>query len=77
MDLVYTLAAIAAVVLFSFLFLLFLFGILSSVFGVALGFMDFLLEPLASLYYRIFGKENEELSSDYSIEQGEEVGKKN
>jgi|GEM_PF-2104632 len=76
MELFSTLAAIAAFLLFIAFFLLFLFGILSSVFGVALGFMDFLLEPLASLYYRIFGREDEELSSDYSIEQGEEVGKK-
>ncbi|OYT52879.1 MAG: hypothetical protein B6U72_07335 [Candidatus Altiarchaeales archaeon ex4484_2] len=77
MDLVSTLAAIAALVLFGVLFLLFFFGILSSVFGVALGFMDFLLEPLASLYYRIFGKEEDDLSSDYSIDQGREVEKKN
>ncbi|MEA1925125.1 MAG: hypothetical protein U9M95_04580 [Candidatus Altiarchaeota archaeon] len=77
MDLVYELAAIAALALFAVLFLLFFIGILSSVFGVAWGFMDFLLEPMASLYYRIFGKKEDNSSSDYSIDQGEEVEKKN
>ncbi len=77
MNLVSTLAAIAALALLGILFLLFLVVILSSVFGIALGFMDFLLEPLASLYYKTFSKEEEDSGSDYSIDQGEEVGKKN
>ncbi len=59
-------------ILFSLLF--FLIGSFLSVFGLLVGVSDFLLEPIVGLYYKIFKKEDkEDLSKDYSIEQGEEV----
>ncbi|OYT26739.1 MAG: hypothetical protein B6U97_03235 [Candidatus Altiarchaeales archaeon ex4484_96] len=73
MDLISLLVSAAALLFLGLLFLLFIVGILSSVFGIALGFLDFLLDPLFSFYYRFFGKKEDAKSKDYSIEQGEEV----
>ena len=81
LDIVEMVAMILAVLSF-FIFLL---AIFTSVFAPLIGLIDFILDPLAALYYKVFkrddnagrddnmGRNVRNIRADYSIKQGKEV----
>ena len=68
-----------AMILAALSFFIFLLVIFTSVFAPLIELIDFILDPLAALYYKVFKRDDNvrkdarNIRADYSIKQGKEV----